>query len=392
MSFLRILVITIATVLFSYLITPAIAAWNDTNIQSIISDVGEIKDDVIGDDGNVKQVIGEFKKQLSDLKGKGALLTDSVQAFLEWLQSRKEPFEEFAGPLGSNPRCAGTTPCRIFREDLKAFFTNFASLKTKFPVIQQMDFVDGSRAGAIVEKMPPVVLFGIHELFKRFPRWQALPNDLEEIFNEIGDPDSFANPFVLNPTAVAQTNLVSANAILDPTLTQSFCDNNAARLDKEIDPVRFNRILFFVNHLKSSLAAAGSLTSEDLGASIVGEGIKAIPNPVKTPLTLVIFAVDSIWRAIETRRANLDICRTQLREIELQVAQCIQLVEFFRPSTLRLVFRVVRTKIDAAELENPPLDVVKANNFYDTANDKRMGAKYKQAYGDLCQAYAMIGG
>jgi hypothetical protein len=227
------------SVLFICLITPAMADWNDGNIKGIIDDVTEIKDDVLGDDGNVKQVMGDFKGQLKDLKEKGVLLTDSVQAFLKWLQSRKEPFEKFAGPMGSSPRCSGITPCRIFREDLKTFFADFASLKIKFPVIQKMDFTDGSRAGNIVEQIPPVVLFGIHELFKRFPRWNKLPTDLADIFNEIGDPDTFANPFTLNPIGVAQTTRVSTNAILDPTLTQTFCIKNAARLDREIDPIGY---------------------------------------------------------------------------------------------------------------------------------------------------------
>jgi hypothetical protein len=138
------------------------------------------------------------------------------------------------------------------------------------------------------------------------------------------------------------------------------------------------------------LAASNDALSEDFGASLVGEGIKAIPNPVKISLITVIFAVDSIWRAIETRRANLAICRNLFREIEIQVAQCIQLVEFLRPSSLRLVFKMVRTKIDAAAEEN--IDVVKANSFYNAADKKRQNSNFKQAYGDLCQAYDKIGG
>jgi len=215
-----------------------------------------------------------------------------------------------------------------------------------------------------------------------------MPANLQSIFNEIGDPDVFS--VRLEEESAATSTSLAAALAMGRTPTQRFCDRWEKRVDKEMDPVRLNRIEFWVYYLRQALGIVESLTSETIGACIVGEGTETlVPNPLKAQLKIVAFAFDVIQRAAQTFRDNLGVCRANRREIEIQVAQCIELVDFILPSKRDDVYLLVQTKVENAADEGVP--VTNAQRSLTRAERFRKEGKWKRAYQNLCAAYRQIG-
>lgn len=364
----------------------AMAAWDDNNISEIIDDVKAIRKDVIGD-GNVKVVAEDLRQQLKELVDKGFILRDSVEDILTWLQSRERPYYDFAGDY---PRCQPFTPCGQFREDLKRFFLEVADQRYNFPAIEKVGLGDGSHAVAIIENSPPILLFGLYEVFSRVPDWTEMPEKLQSIFDEIGDPDVFSVRLEDDQQVVASSMSMTSNMVVSRTPTQRFCDRWEKRIDKELDPVRLNRIEFFIYSLRQGLGLFESLTSETIGATVVGEGTETvIPNPLKAQAKIVLVAFDIIQRGAQTFRDNLGVCRANRRELELQVAQCTQLVDFILPSRRDDVYLLVQTKVENAADEFVPVSL--AEKSLAEAERLRKEGKWKRAYHKLCAAYRQIG-
>ncbi|MDH3947809.1 MAG: hypothetical protein OEU74_02500 [Gammaproteobacteria bacterium] len=353
-------------------------------IDEITQNVTDIRNDVTG---NAKEVADNFKEQLDDLVAKGLILRESVEDLLTWLLSRQGPYREF---VGDSPRCNSFTTCHQFRLDLSNFFMGIADQGANFPAIEKAG-LDGSRAVDIIMRTPPIILFGLYEAMNRIPDWTEMPANLQSIFDEIGDRDVFSIRLEENEeSATASTPQVAAMAIGSRTPTQRFCDRWERRVDKEMDPVRLNRIQFFVYYMRSVFGIVESLTSETIGADIAGEGNETlIPNPLKAQLKIVLFVFDVIQRGAQTFRDNLGVCRANRREIEIQVAQCIELVDFILPSRRDDVYMFVQTKVVNAGGEGVP--VVRAERSLEAAEDFRSAGKWKQAYLKLCDAYRQIG-
>jgi hypothetical protein len=365
--------------------------WGDTQITDIIDDVRAIKEEVVGT-GNAKVVADDLRQQLRELVDKGAILQESVGDFLTWLQTREGPYGAFVrgqDDLGS-PRCHPGTPCGAFREDLKRFFLETGAQRHNFPVIEKVGLGDGVRAAAIVENTPPIILFGLHEVLSRVPDWTQMPANLQSIFDEIGDPDAFSVRLREDETSAAASTSLAAALANRKTPTQRFCDRWEKRVDKELDPVRINRIEFYVFYLRKLLGTMESLTSATIGVTLVGEGNETlIPNPLKAQLKLLELIFDVVQRGAQTFRDNLDVCRKNRRELELQVAQCIELVDFTLPSKRDEVYNLVKTKVENAAGEL--VTVANAEKSLAVAERFRREAKWKQAYLKLCDAYRQIG-
>ncbi|MBE9558717.1 MAG: hypothetical protein IMF08_17795 [Proteobacteria bacterium] len=364
--------------------------WDDTTIGDIIDDVKDIKDQVTGT-GPIKKVADEFKTQLDDLVAKGFILKESVGDILTWLQSREGPYREFVGSTGT--RCGAGTPCGNFRTDLIYFFGDLGALRDNFPIMERLGMGDGSRAISVIETVPPIMLFGIYQTMGRLPQWQSLPSVLQDVYDEIGDPDVFALDSIV-PASVGsaslQTNSVTTFALFDKTPTQRFCENKSWAIERQIDPVRMNRLKFVVFYYRQGLGLAESLTSETIGADILGEGNETIiPNPLKAQLKVVLLVFDVVEKAVQTFQANLDICRKKNSEIEMQVAQCIPLINSVMPGTRDDIYNLVQTKIDAAEEDG--LDVTLSDFWLSTADMQRMAGEYRDAFQSLCSAYGTIG-
>lgn len=369
--------------------------WDDTKVDDIIDDVDAIKTDVndlikdIGDiktevtgSGNLKVVIDDLKMQLDLIRAQGDLLRRTVEDFFGWLEERRGPFLAFVG----SPRCGAGTPCGDFREDLKGFVRGFAATRDDFPVIERLGFGDGTHAVHAIEIAPPMMLFGLHEVLGRMDDWQDLPGDLRQLFDEIGDPEVFSDglsPF--SPEAAGKSL-----GLFDKTPTQRFCERHHDRLEREIDPVRLNRLKFFVFYIETGLKLAESLTSETIGVTLAGEGNETlIPNPLKAQLKVVISALELIHRGVDTFRANLDICRDKRRKLEFQVAQCIELVDFVKPTKRDEVYHLVVDIVDKAEEEG--VSVQNARKSLERAESHREAERWKEAYRSLCDTYQKIG-
>lgn len=365
---------------------PASAEW--TYGDGIVQDVKDIKDQVTGD-GPIKRVADDFKAQLDEMVAKGFILKESVGGMLTWLNSRQGPYLEFVG----SPRCAAGTPCGDFRADLIYFFGDLGDLRDNFPIMQKLGMGDGSRAIEVISNVPPIMLFGLYQVMDRLPDWQSLPFELQAVYDEIGDPDVFAldslTPASLSSTS-AQTASATTFALLPRTPTQRFCDRKAWALERAIDPVRLNRVKLYVFTIRQGLGLVESLTSETIGADIVGEGNETIiPNPLKAQIKVVLVVFDVVERAVQTFRANLDICRKKNSEIEMQVAQCIQLVNVVMPGSRDDIYNLVRTKVDAAFADG--LETGLSEFWIGTADNHRAAGAYREAFGSLCSAYQTIG-
>lgn len=252
---------------------------------------------------------------------------------------------------------------------------------------------DGSRAISVVEIIPPIMLFGLYETMGRLPDWQSLPSVLQDLYDEIGDPDVFALDSIVPASvgsASVQTNSVTTLALFDKTPTQRFCENKSWAIERQIDPVRMNRLKFIVFYYRQGLGLAESLTSETIGADIVGEGNETIiPNPLKAQLKVVLLVFDVVEKAVQTFQANLDICRKNNSEIERQVAQCIPLVNAVMPGSRDDIYNLVRTKIDSAVEGGLFVDL--SEFWMGTADNQRTAGEYRDAFESLCNAYQTIG-
>ncbi len=372
---------------------PAMALpWNDDNKKDLLDDVKDIKKEVIGADGNLKKVSTDLREQLDDLVSRGVILRESVHDFLTWLKEREGPYRAFVYPDGvtSGPRCGFNTVCAQFRIDLSSFFWELGDQRFNFPIIEKGGFGDGSRAVKIVNNTPPIILFGIYEALSRTPDWRDAPANLQSIFDEIGDPDIFSLRLQEEQTGNTASLLATTRAFSDETPTQRFCRRWEKRVDKELDPIRLNRIEYWVFYIRQVVDLIATLTSETVGGTIVGEGSETVvPNPLKAQAKVMTISFDLIQKAAQTLRDNLGVCRAQRREIELQVAQCLQIADFVMPSKRDDVYFLVQTKIENAESESVP--VRESRSSLKAAERARDREDWKRAYLKLCDAYRAIG-
>lgn len=380
-----VLSLCVSSIVLALSSVPAHAEWTDTKIDKIIDDVKAVKTEVV-EEGNVKVVADEFQSQIEELLEKGLILKESLEDFLNWLQTRERPYRGFVG--SEFPRCGGDTVCAQFRIDLSNFFLEIGALRHNFPIIEKSGLGNGSRAAYIVNNSPPIILFGLYEVLERVPDWQQMSDDLQKIFDEIGDPEVFSIRLE-EPTATdADARFTPSSSVRSPS--QQFCERWKTRVDNELDTVRLNRIEVFVFVLRQLMGLVESLTSETIGADVVGEGSETlIPNPLKAQLKMAVVVFNVIQKGVQTFRNNLGVCRSSRRELELQVAQCIELADFVLPSKRDAVYQLVQTKVANAEAEHIP--VAEAQKSLADAERFRKENKFKQAYLKLCDSYRQIG-
>lgn len=354
-----------------------------TNLSNVKTNVGTIKTSVTG---NISTVADEFKTQVDLLQAKGVLVKETADQLLDWLNSNKDEYLVFAGN-----QCDNASPCGIFREEMRVFIEEFSYLSDRFPVIEKMGMSDSPRIIRLIDRLPPILIFPMYEVMNRMPDWNKIPEQLANIYDEIGDPEVFSIDFA--PPINTLSAEFTQTAVAATTPTGRFCERNASRLDNGIDQVLLNRLQLLVSYLKTTMSIIGEVPPKDQNLEVAGEGGSLpIPNAFK----MIVYVVNFVQDAVSTYRDNISICRTirdqelsRLLTLEIQVASCLQLVDFIMPGTRDDVYNLVANKIEDAR--NQGISVQQSDRAMALVDSFRADGDWKQAYLKLCDAYSKIG-
>ena len=268
-----------------------------------------------------------------------------------------------------------------------------AELKERFPVLQQHGIGDTTFFADLVQIVPPVFLFGIHEILKRIPDWQDLPVDLADIFDELGDSDIFVTNVEPSPQ-VAATSLADGmkTALATARPAAGWGNKFGAPLEKfcskgkeaRIDDVRFNRLKGVVTRWKNRFDSLSEYPDDDAEITLAGEGAFKIKLPTKPFLKTVSNALDSLHDMMETHRANLELCA----KIEADVAACTPLVTYRTQAGSKAAAAVVTGVLNRTSIADR--DKTDANRWLAQARNRANASNWKGAFESLCLAYAAI--
>jgi hypothetical protein len=328
-----------------------------------------------------------------------------VEDIFSKLPDARNKFLKFTG----NPKCGQGTPCFDFQTDLFIFFEELDGLKTKFPALRKAGLRDLEEVQLAIINTPPFVLYAMYRAQENIPDWQKLPTDLNDIFDELADPEIFEldlqNPvFALDTRAASASRINGASAYVEPTKTELFCDARADRLDG-IDPsgkddrngsdqVRINRIILTVTLMTDIWKFALDQVPDDvdIGVSLVGEGgTLGIPSAVFTWFFKIVpLASESILKAIEVHHKNLEVCRSRFREVENRLASGSYVTEFVLNGPARdEYYQLVKRRFDIAAAASIPFG--KSESLRDKSLIKLENGQYRQAFEMLSEAYQSIG-
>jgi len=363
------------------------------NISQIIQNVKDIRAKTI--DGSIGISADDLKRQLDKLNADGVLIKSSVEEIIVWLEHRRGPFLQFKGN-----NCGSGSPCADFRQRLKRFAGDMSALSTRFPAIEKVGLGDGDFSEQVIEILPPFILFGFHQVMERVAGWEDIPLDLLDVYDEIADPEAFSISFFEPSTAARQASSTSQATSAQSTPTRNFCEKRADRVDNATDPIRLNRIKSAGFALKTAVDVWSEFATDEVGASLIGEGFYGIPVFTKPIMKAIKGAIEVIQFQIETYRQNLGVCRNQLREIETHLAQCIQFAEYKQQAANDEAYALVEKKVEQFEAEavqpqsqqgpwrkQPPT----ARGYLDEAAAHRANQEWGAAFSDLCRAYQRLG-
>jgi hypothetical protein len=359
------------------------------SVDDIYNDVIDIWNTVTGD---VKETAQDLREQITALKDKGQTARETVQDMLDFLQHRRQPLLDFVNgnpPTGTG-RCGAGTPCADFRADLEDFVLDMADLKSRFPQIEKHGLGDGTIMIDIIDHLPPIALFGVYEIFQRAPGWQDIPQNLSDLYDEIGDPDAFA----LEPPGASATSAATSASAATVAQTARFAIGSgygAVRKGTEEfctthgqgrkNPVLGNGLKAFITHAKNLAEGIAEFIPEEKTIVAGGEGT-SIKIPVQPLLKGVAGFIDSLGAQLETYFSNLEECK----KIETDVAACNKLIEYRTDDGNRKAYFVVA----GIAVAQPSLLTPMAKSSLSKASNDYASSKYQSAYQDLCNAYAAM--
>jgi hypothetical protein len=360
------------------------AGWLDDDITDILNKVKSIFTTVTGDVKSAAQHLVEQAQRRSQA------MRDNADDLVTWFGNRQTPLQDFVN--GGSGRCSTGSPCAGFRSDLRTFALQMAELKDRFPVLNQHGLGDTTFFAELVGIVPPIVLFGLHEILKRIPDWQDLPVDLADIFDEIGDSEAFSTTVEPSPQVVAAalhdsmkfalaTNRSATGLGKAFTPTEKFCLTNT---EARIDDVRFNKLKGLVYRWKNRFDSFSEYPKEDAEIILAGEGLGGFKIPTKPFLKTVSNALDSLHDMMETHRDNLAQCT----KVEEDLAACAPLAEYRTQAGSKKAYFVFAGILNRKSLAE--LDKTNANNYASQARTKYNAGKYKESYMSLCSAYAAL--
>jgi hypothetical protein len=361
-------------------------AWDDLTIADIIDDVDRIKDAIVT--GDIPETAADFRRQLDDLSANGAFVVDVAPKVLRLLQDRRQAIEDFAG---STFDCEGGTPCAAFRQRLRDFGADFASLADRLPMLARAGAADGSRFATIVDRTPPFLLFFVHEALERVPDWEHVPGDLAEIVDEVGDPDAFAVEWRPSRARAAEAD-GEARAAAD-----TFCARKADRVaDPTFDKVALNRWKAALTSLKLVVAAFAEFVPDTVGGAVLGEGLSDVKLPVQAIVKAIASAVEASGVLLDTFQANLDVCRGRLAAVqarrdavESDLATCTSLNVYRTAAGNDEAHAVLSAVLETASANGQSLTA--AQSAVRIVDSYRRRKQWSLAYKFMCKAYARIG-
>ena len=371
--------------------------WDNSEITSIQTNVDTIKNS-LQPSGDLRTVAQDLRDQLQNwgpYQDKTALLTETVEDILNWLDTRYDAYIDFVGGDLSN-KCPSSSECGVLRSDLITFFEDLSNLPPEIEAIQKFGFRDAAIARKIISNMPPILLFALNDKFKNISEWQLIPADINDIFNEIDDPEVFS--LRLNEAEGLGVAAINQVGPLARTKTQRFCRLRADRLDGDrvfdgVDPVRLNRLNIILTSFEATLSAAcDSLPDDiDLSGTVLGEGAgSAAPDVLKIILCASAAVPKIIAQAINTHRANIGLCLDRYAEIEDRLASCALYSDFTLDEAANeeyydLVLRRLTTAF------NNDIPTSKSVKEYTDSTDFLAAGNYGAAYQHLCLSYTKIG-
>jgi hypothetical protein len=360
--------------------TQANAGWLDETVDEVINKVRDVWNTVTGD---VKDTAADLKRQLALLQQQGDTVKETASDVLGHLQHRRTPFLDFVN--GGAGRCGEGSPCWDFRMDLEIFVLDIADLKTKFPQIERHGLGDGHVVADIIDHLPPLVLFGLYEVLQRIPNWQDTPQNLSDLFDDMGDPDAFS----LEPlgksaakTATVASATVKASTALgqgkfgDPdTKTTLFCSQGKQLRN---DPVKLNRVRAVWSGVSNMLDGLAEYTDAHVVIGLAGE-TSSIPTVIKGTMKTVAKVIETIFASVDAYRANLDLCK----QIETDVAQRAMSVDYRTREGVKTAYWVVKGVMARGSMKN--IDQTTANSLLDDA-----GTRYGKSTPDYVGSYVQI--
>ena len=373
----------LAILLLSLAATANAAVWDDDTIGNIIADVGIIK-------GNVVDIpAADLRRQLDDLTANGVFLKEAVPKVLTLVQERRQPIRDFAGPTFD---CDAGTPCATFRQELRDFGSDFASLSAKLPMLRKAGIGDGTRLANAIDVTPPFLLFFLHEALEHVEDWQLIPSDLADLYDEVGDPDAFASDWRPSRSRRAPGGGEETRSAAD-----TFCAEKADRVqDPRLDKVALNRWKGGLTTAKLVVAAFAEFMPDTMGGSVLGEGLSDVKIPIQAIVKAIASAVEVSGVLLDTFQSNLDFCRSRIaaaeqhaREIETDLANCTPFNLYRTSSGSDEAYARLSDVLATAEAGGQ--DTATARSVVRIVDNYRRREQWKLAYKFMCKAYARIG-
>ena len=275
--------------------------------------------------------------------------------------------------------------------DLENFVIGLANLKSKFPQIENHGLDDGERLAGIIDHLPPLVLFDLYGVLNRVPNWQDTPQNLASLFDEIADPDAFsAEPLGASPAVAASFGRLSAR---DASFGEANFGSPSSKLDifcskgkhLRADPVRLQRVRAGWTWVSNMLDGVSEFSDAEWVIELAGEG-SSIPTLIKGTMKTIGKVIESIFASVDAHRANLGLCR----QIETDVAQHANLVDYRDAKGVTSAYWVVYGILQSRQTENPDLNERAATASLNSAGHFFGEGNYREAYDHIVHAYARL--
>ncbi|MEH6559565.1 MAG: hypothetical protein V7708_17350 [Oceanicoccus sp.] len=296
--------------------------------------------------GEIGDVARETRDRLDqfDFPFQDSLLRETVDDSIQFMQYQKEDYLIFVGDR--DDKCSSGSPCGDLLTDLRFLIQNFSSLSSRYKFANNMVFADSNLLLERIDKIPPFMLFALSQLAngEMMESLLDMPADLADIYDEIDDPGLFSPDFLRG----AKTGEETAIPFYDPNnevyaastpqerraarearrddrraarqarrenrrdATTRFCGRLINGENGLNDPIRLNRIRLYIAYYEAITGFLADWWPDDveLTAVALAGGGSAIPDPSLKPLMIFMDKyVGFIGAAVDTRIANLDVCR-----------------------------------------------------------------------------------